>query len=130
VDVQKIVSGYRLKVWEELVKARMESGQGIKEFCKENGISVSTYYNRQKKVRLAACLAIAEKQNGTQCSLTVTNIENNAPTNLGWMQVTEVVSAKERLSELTVEINGCKVTVTENTDAALLEKTCRMLKVL
>jgi hypothetical protein len=41
----------RLSGWSEAVKERLASGQTVTEFCESKGISQTTYYYRQKKVR-------------------------------------------------------------------------------
>ena len=39
MDVQKVTAEYRLSQWAQVIKARQESGQTIKDFCEEKGIS-------------------------------------------------------------------------------------------
>jgi len=115
MDVQKIAVQFRLNEWAELVRERASSGQSVKAFCNENGISESTYYHRLRRVRLAACTEIIERQ-------------RSEPQAINWAQVTEMPTSVTSRETLTIEISGCKIEVTQNTDAELLAKTCRILR--
>ena len=118
-NTQKIAAQFRLAGWGEAVKERIADGQSISAFCNEHGISKTTYYYRQKKVREAACSAMIEAQNaGTSV----------VPS--GWAQLAEVEPVSASVSSLTVEISGCRVDVNADTDTALLVKVCALLKSL
>jgi hypothetical protein len=119
IEVHKIAAQFRLSEWAEMVKEKMTSGQSVKTFCESLGISENTYYIRQRKVRIAACTAHEEKQRKNEMS--------SVPS--GWA-VAEIVSTTGENGSLVVEINGCKIEVTQSTDADLLAKTCRVLKSL
>jgi len=62
MDTQKIVSAFRLSEWGGIVKERISSGQTVSAFCSERGISETTYYNRLKRAREAACKEIGGAQ--------------------------------------------------------------------
>lgn len=117
-DTQKIVTQFRLSGWSEAVKERMASGQTVNEFCEEKGISKTTYYYRQRKVREAACTELVRAQNR----------EDGLVPN-GWAQLvgSEPVTIAE---SLTIEIGGFRITVTSETDVELLAKVCRVMKSL
>ena len=57
----------RVAEWKEKVSACRCSGQGVKAWCKERGISSTTYYHWEKEVLAEAerQLAIAEGSRGT-----------------------------------------------------------------
>ena len=130
MEARKIVAQYRLTGWAEMVKERMASGQRVKEFCDEKHISISTYYNRQKKVREAACAALEERN--TRGIYQTTNLHNettiNATAPQGWAQITEIEVAEE--NHLMIEIGGYCIKVSNKTDMNLLEKTCRVLRTI
>jgi hypothetical protein len=63
MDTRKIASEYRLAQWGQMIQARVQSGQSIKEFCASVGVSRNAYFYWQRKLREAAC-----------AELTVTNI--------------------------------------------------------
>jgi len=110
-DTQKIVTQLRLSGWSEAVKERLASGQTVSAFCEEKGISQTTYYYRQKKVREAACAELMRAQNG----------EDRAVPS-GWVQLagSEPVTVAE--STLTIEVGGFHLTVNGETDCALQPK--------
>ena len=51
MDVQKVTAEYRLSQWAQVIKARQESGQTIKDFCQTAGISRYKYFYWQRKLR-------------------------------------------------------------------------------
>jgi putative transposase len=116
MDTQKIVTRFRLSGWGETMKERIASRQTVSAFCEEKGISKTTYYYRQKKVREAACTELREKQN---CG---TGLMPR-----GWTQLAEPELAAAAESALTIEISGCHIKVTASTDPELLTKVCRIL---
>jgi len=118
-DTQKIAAQFRLSGWGEAVKARIASGQTISAFCNEQGISKNTYYYRQKKVREAACVAMIQAKK-PEIAL--------APPGWAQLAVSETVPALD--NSLTVEIYGCQVKVTDETDPGLLAKVCGVLRSL
>ena len=58
-SIVQIKTGLTLRDWETQIRACQESGKTVKEWCRDNGIPVGTYYTRLRKVREAA---IAEEQ--------------------------------------------------------------------
>lgn len=118
-DTQKIVTQLRLSGWSEAVKERLASGQTVSAFCEEKGISQTTYYYRQKKVREAACTELMRAQN-----------REDGAVPSGWVQLagSEPVTVAE--SALTIEVGGFHLTVNGETDMELLAKVCRMMKSL
>lgn len=117
MDTQKVVKQFRLSGWGEAVKERIASGQSIRAFCKENGIGTSTYYYRQRKVREASCVELVKVQK-TESDLVPS----------GWAQLAESDPDTSAENTLTIEIEGCRVTVNDQTDPELLLKVCRTLR--
>ena len=119
-DTQKIAAQFRLSGWGEAVKERIASGQSISTFCEERGISKTTYYYRQKKVREAACVQMAKVQKGSEALVPK-----------GWMPLTDIaVESAEGSNTLVIEVSGCRISVNGNTDTEFLVKVCRALKSL
>ena len=58
-SIVQIKAGISIRNWEEQIRACQESGQTVKEWCGENGISVGPYYARLRRVRETA---ITEEQ--------------------------------------------------------------------
>jgi len=54
MNTQKVTSEYRLSQWAQVIQARLDSGQNVKDFCLTNGISRNAYFYWQKKLREAA----------------------------------------------------------------------------
>ena len=55
MDVIEFKQEYRLRQWGEIIKEQQESGQTVRAWCSERGISTKTYYYRLRKVREAIC---------------------------------------------------------------------------
>ena len=117
MDTKKAAAEYRLSQWAQVIQARLDSGQSIKDFCKTAGISRNAYFYWQKKLREAACTELAKTEEP----------RNIVPS--GWMQLTPK-QAQHRKESLDIEINGCHVTVNAETDPELLKKVCRVLRSL
>jgi len=121
MDTQKVVTQIRLSGWNEAVKERIGSGQTVEAFCEEKGISKTTYYYRQKKVREAACAELVSVQNHDR---------ENKPLPSGWAQLAEAEPATAIESTVTLEIGGCRIIANTETDPDLLAKVCRVLRSL
>lgn len=118
MDTQKITADYRLSQWAQIIQARLDSGQNVKNFCQAAGVKRSSYFYWQKKLRDAACTELAKVE------------ENNkeiVPS--GWTQLNpkQLHQVNESLD---IEINGCHITVNAQTDPGLLKNVCRMLRSL
>lgn len=60
MDVTEFKQEYRLRQWGEIIKEQQQSGQTVKAWCSEKGISTKTYYYRLRKVREAICQNVRE----------------------------------------------------------------------
>lgn len=116
MNTHEVAAEYRLSQWAKIVQAKQESGQSVKDFCEAQGIRKNIYFYWQRKVREAACLELARQKNTSD------------PAPPGWLQLAP--SQEETKTTLTIEINGCRITVTPATDPALLKEVCRHLRTL
>jgi len=118
MDVQKATAEYRLSQWAQVIKARQESGQTTKDFCQAAGISRYKFFYWQRKLREMACTELAKTEESEK---------NTIPR--GWTQLV-AKSEQHTKTTLVIEINGCHITVNEETDPELVKKVCRVLKSL
>ena len=49
-NLQEFNASQKLLEWSERIASCRNSGMSVREWCKVNGISPSTYYNQQRKV--------------------------------------------------------------------------------
>jgi len=117
MNTQKIAKEYRLSQWAQIIKTRNESGKSVKEFCADTGINKNAYFYWQRKLREAACQELTIKNES----------EEIVPD--GWVRLDPGKPQYEDGSIL-IEVNGCHITVNENTDLELLKKVCSVLKSL
>ncbi len=117
MDSQKVATEYRLSKWAQVIKARLDSGQNVKDFCTTAGISKNSYFYWQKKLRESACTELVKTDKS----------DKTVPR--GWMQVKpkQALCAEKALD---IEINGCHITVNAETDPELLKKVCHTLRSL
>lgn len=115
MDTRKVATEYRMTQWAQRLQARQCSGESIEAFCEASGISRNTYFYWQRKLREAACTELANRSEG----------ENGVPN--GWARLTSG-KAKGAAEGITIEVGGCRVMATEDTDPELLAKVCRALK--
>jgi len=119
MNTREIAAEYRLSHWAQMMRERQERGLSIKAYCRESGFHENVYYYWQRKLRQTACAELTERTADAETGLVPS----------GWTRLTGAGS--EPLgSALVIEINGCRVNVTAETDGALLEKVCRTLKAI
>ena len=119
MDTRKVASEYRLAHWSQRLQAKAHSGQSIKDFCATEGVSRNTYFYWQRKLREAACTELASRERELGTSL----VPN------GWSRL-EAAEPNLVGAEMTIEVNGCRISVSLGTDPNLLATVCRTLKSL
>ena len=138
MNTREVAAQYRLSFWSEALRERSTSGVSIREFCQNRGVSRNTYFYWQRKLRELAVEQIADKKQTVSSELSVRKSEEALQTHSsglpkavvpsGWSQVSVVEEVHDTVgSVLSIEINGCRVTVDENTSPELLSRTCRTL---
>ncbi len=115
MNTKKVAEEYRLSKWAGIIQERKNSGKSIKNFCKDTGISMHSYFYFQRKLRMVACEKLEEESVATGL----------VP--LGWMQLT---TEKQTNAMLNIEIGGCHINVNNETDPELLKQVCRILRLL
>lgn len=96
---------------------RIGSGQKVKDFCQASGISKDAYYYWQHKLRQKAAEELVKSEGSKEI----------VPS--GWMQLT-TSQPQQIKAVLDIEISGCHVTASIDTDPELLKKVCRVLRSL
>lgn len=117
MDTQRVATEYRLSQWSQVIQARIDSRENIKDFCQAAGISKNAYFYWQKKLREVACTGLEKAEAH----------KNIMPS--GWMQLKPKETQQEK-ETLDIEINGCHVSVNAETDPELLKKVCNTLRSL
>ena len=114
MDTRKVAAEYRLARWTQMLQERDEKGQSIQEFCEAESISRNRYFYWQRKVREAACASVAKVRG-----------ESLSP-----MEWTRLAAEERPIREAKVhiEVNGCRITATGETDIALLQRICEALR--
>jgi putative transposase len=118
MNTRDIASEYRLAHWSQVMRDRADKGLSIKAYCEEAGIHENTYFYWQHKLREAACTGIQ-----------ATTDEVKAIVPKGWATV-DVREDEEKTLGLTVEVGGCRIIVSVDTNPELLIHVCRALKTL
>jgi len=78
MNVTEIKTQMHMQEWAKLIDARQDSGLTIKQWCHQNNVSETQYYYYLKKLRLAACEALPEKQQeGAQFALVPKQARSN-----------------------------------------------------
>jgi len=108
MDTRKIASEYRSANWAQVMRERKESGQTIKEYCKNAGITEHAYYYWHKKLRKEACKKLSEMQNPH--SQTALDMPRFAEVKLGYYDRQLANSYIAQPSQICVEITGIKIT--------------------
>ena len=118
---------YRLKEWADRISERSRSGLTIKAWCAENGVSARRYYYWLNMVReyAAQFLPAASSREALPVPVSARPAAMTEPPS-GWAraEVAEPLAAPG----VTIEVGGCRVTATLDTDTDLLLRVCRTLK--
>ena len=62
MNTREMATEYRLAQWSQALQDRKASGESIKSFCENKGVSKNTYFYWQRKLREAACNQLALTQ--------------------------------------------------------------------
>ena len=119
MNTRKVATEFRMAHWSQVFKERKESGLSIRAFCEQSEIKEKTYYYWQRKLREAAC---AEMLANSQ-SKPVEVDDSTIPTGWAVCEAAPIDTSKT----LPIEINGCKVLASADTDSELLARTCKVL---
>ena len=101
------------------MREQQASGLSKNAFCKQSGIHHNTFFYWQKKLREAMC---HEMLNNAQTEPVVVD-NSTIPTSWAVCEAAPADTAKT----LPIEINGCRILASADTDAELLAKTCKVL---
>lgn len=114
MNTRQVTHEVRLRHWMKAIGERQRSGLSISAWCEANDVNRQQYFYWQRKLREMACCDLAVQESSAGKSL--------APS--GWARLESAPTQQE----ITVEINGCHVKVSGDTDPELLAQVCRMLK--
>ena len=117
MNTHKVAAEYRRSQRAQIIQARADSGQSIKDFCQTEGISRNAYFYWLKKLRESACTELLKKEDPMSISQG------------GWVPLASE-PMQQTTEALKIEINGCHITVTAETDQGLLAKVCHTLRSL
>jgi len=117
MDTRGIATDYRMAQWAQRLQARVSSGQSIKAYCESTGINRHAYFYWQRKLREAACAELGKEGPASA--------KEQVPR--GWARL-EAREPSGTEASVMVEIGGCQIHVTAETDMGLLVKTCRALR--
>jgi transposase-like protein len=108
----------RLAQWVQALKERASTGESIKDFCQNKGISRHTYFYWQKKVRDVACGQLIESQ--TKAVLPAPGFKE--------IRLPEIASPATIVSDcLCFETNGYRITAGSAYPAEALADLLRKL---
>ena len=114
MNTRDIAEEYRLTHWAQVMRERTEKGLSVRAYCEEAGIHENTYFYWQRRLREAAYSGIQE----------AADVKSIVPK--GWASLS-VSEGPKQAQGLTIEVSGCRITVTSDTDPELLVRVCRAL---
>ena len=54
MDTRTVTTGFRMAQWAQIIQERKASGEKVKDYCRNRGLSRDAYFYWQKKLREAA----------------------------------------------------------------------------
>ncbi len=132
---------YHIREWAEKFRERAHSGQSVRMWCAENGVSGRIYYYWLRKVREYATQVMvaiggesAAELGSSSAVRELTAIEACATTELsvpeGWTVCALPETPKLPAKMLPIEIGQCRVMADADVDPELLVKVCKALVTL
>ncbi len=105
-ELQTMNQQDKLALWAGRISECRNSGQNVKDWCRENGICEQTYYRWQKRL-----FEMAKAQQGVQ-----------------FAEVTPAQSVRVGNVAVTVRVAGAEADIHSGADAATVETVLRILK--
>lgn len=105
-ELQTMNQQEKLALWAGRISECRNSGQNVKDWCRENGICEQTYYRWQKRL-----FEMAKAQQGVQ-----------------FAEVTPAQSVRVGNVAVTVRVAGAEADIHSGADAATVETVLRILK--
>ncbi len=105
-ELQAMNQQDKLALWAGRISECRNSGQNVKDWCRENGICEQTYYRWQKRL-----FEMAKAQQGVQ-----------------FAEVTPAQSVRVGNVAVTVRVAGAEADIHSGADAATVETVLRILK--
>ena len=59
MNSREVAKRYRMAKWAQIIQDRKASGESIKDYCRNRGLSRDSYFNWQRKLREATCEQLA-----------------------------------------------------------------------
>ena len=129
---------YRIREWAEKFRERSNSGQTVKSWCSDNGVSNRTYYYWLRQVReyAAQVMSAVGGESVTELvpvtaakELTAPQAPASAELSVpdGWAVCALAEQPKLPAKTLPIEIGKCRVLADETVDPELLAKVCKAL---
>lgn len=115
MNAKNMKTEYNLKQWQLIIQDCHNSGMKVNDWCKQNDVNRNSYYYWYRRVRDAACEALAENK--------VTVSSSFAPIP---MNVIESIDNGYQ-GNLTISIGKAKIEVTENTSPDILRMVLEVL---
>lgn len=115
MNARNMKTEYNLKQWHLLIQDCRNSGLKVDDWCKQNNVKRNAYYYWFKRVREAACEALAENKVVTPSSFAPVPVNVIEP-------VRDVCSGT-----LNISIGETKIEVTENTSPDILRMVLKVL---
>ena len=105
MNAKEVSKQVRLSHWAGVMRERNESGNSVRKWCQENGISEKTYYYWQRKLREAACEQRTEVYETRKTSLVPAGFAEVEVRN-----ITKESSMPESPGRLIAEVRGLRLT--------------------
>ncbi|MCL1981793.1 MAG: hypothetical protein FWG53_01705 [Clostridiales bacterium] len=141
MKVQEAKRQIRLREWATQINMCRQSGLTVKEWCRENGIHLKTYYNRMKRVREEMLEAIEAGSiaqvpglagiGGGSMQLSKPDLNDRSGSVVLMQQADPVFAAlpmpKNKGASVTVWIGKCAVDIQNGSDGAVVEQVLKVV---
>ena len=122
--IREIKTELRHREWREQIQECQDSGQTVTEWCSSNGIKLSTYYTRLKKVREELLSQQPELQKIVPVSVSTKLSDNNVVL----QKETGSLGVPMNAEKISIRKNDIEIEIPCNADERIITAILRGLK--
>ncbi len=117
MDTREVAKRYRMSQWTETIHECRSSGQTVKAWCADHGVSLKSYYYWLRRIRQAACEALPSL--GENSSIVPVNIP---------IHTAGTRPVKDPSSQIVIHYGAVVLELRNHASATLIENTLRALQ--
>jgi hypothetical protein len=130
MKLQNLKRQLQLQEWATHIKAQIESGMTVREWCEAAGIGYKNFYRRRKCVQEELLEELEENGKTSKISDLVILNKNQLPAKQEPPIIAPVTISESKSAALTVWIGTCAVDIQNGADAGTIDRVLKVVSQL